>query len=128
MWRAAKLLAMMALPAALLGAVLAHYIMLLFGHPYAVHGSGALEFMALAAIPIAAQNWLITVLRLTGQLLAITLSNVAYAVGICGLAWFLAPHGLTMVGAAWFFGSLAGVVVAIVAVLMGKRRGTLAAR
>jgi O-antigen/teichoic acid export membrane protein len=125
MWRAAKLLAMMALPAALAGAVLAHYIMLVFGHAYAVHGSGALELMALAAIPIAAQNWLITVLRLTGQLLAITLSNVVYAVAICGLAWFLAPHGLTMVGGAWLFGSSAGVVVAAIAVLLGKRRGVL---
>jgi O-antigen/teichoic acid export membrane protein len=128
MWRSAKLLTMMALPAALAGALLAHYILLVFGYAYAIHGAGALELMALAAIPIAAQNWLITVLRLTGQLLAITLSNLVYAVAICGLAWFLAPHGLTMVGGAWLFGSSAGVVVAAVAVLLGKRRGTLVPR
>lgn len=126
MWRAAKLLAMMAIPAAIGGALLAHWIMLVFGHAYAIHGSGALEIMALGAIPIAAQNWLITVLRLTGQLMAITLSNLVYAIGICGGAWFLAPHGLTMIGAAWVFGSSAGVLTATVAVLMGKRRGTLA--
>jgi O-antigen/teichoic acid export membrane protein len=125
MWRAGKLLAMMALPAALVGALLAHYIMLVFGHPYAVHGSGALVLMALATIPIAAQNWLITVMRLTGQLMAITVSNFVYAVAICGLAWVLAPHGLAMVGASWLFGSLLSVMVGIVAVLMGKRRGAL---
>jgi O-antigen/teichoic acid export membrane protein len=125
MWRSARLLAMMALPAAIGGALLAHYIMLVFGHPYAVHGSGALVLLALAAIPIAAQNWLITVLRLTGQLLAITVSNIVYAVGICGLAWILAPHGLTMIGGAWLFGSLLGVVAATIGVLLGKRRGAL---
>jgi O-antigen/teichoic acid export membrane protein len=125
MWRSAKLLAMMALPAAIGGALLAHYIMLVFGHAYAVHGSGALVLLALAAIPIAAQNWLITVLRLTGQLLAITVSNIVYAFGICGLAWFLAPHGLSMIGAAWLGGSFLGVVAAIIGVLLGKRRGAL---
>jgi len=69
---------------------------------------------------------LITVLRLTDQLLAITVSNVVYAVGICGGAWWLAPHGLTMVGAAWFFGSTAGVVSATIALVRGARRGLLA--
>jgi O-antigen/teichoic acid export membrane protein len=127
MWRAAKLLAMIALPAAIAGALLAHWVMLVFGHAYAIHGSGALVLMALGVIPIAAQNWLVTVLRLTGQLLAITVSNAVYGLGICGLAWFLAPHGLSMVGAAWLFGSLAGAITATVAVLMGKRRGKLSA-
>jgi O-antigen/teichoic acid export membrane protein len=126
MWRAAKLLAMMALPAALIGAVAAHWVLLVFGDSYATHGTETLILMALAAIPIAAQNWLVTVLRLTGQLLAITVSNVIYAVAICGLAWFLAPHGLGMVGGAWLFGSLAGVVAATVALLRGARRGALA--
>jgi O-antigen/teichoic acid export membrane protein len=126
MWRAAKLLAMIAIPAAIIGAVSARWIMLVFGHTYAIHGSGALEIMALAAIPIAAQNWLITVLRLTGQLVAITVSNAVYAIGICGGAWFLASHGLSVMGAAWLFGSLAGFLAGTVAVLLGKRRGALA--
>jgi O-antigen/teichoic acid export membrane protein len=126
MWRAAKLLAMMAIPAAVLGAVLAPWILLVFGKSYSSHGSDALIFMALAAIPVAAQNWLITILRLTGQLLAITVSNAVYAVGICGVAWWLAPHGLSLVGVAWLVGSLAGVIVATVALLRGARRGELA--
>ena len=81
--------------------------------------------MALAAVPVAAQNWLVTVLRLTGQLLAITVSNVIYAVAICGLAWFLAPHGLTAVSTGWLLGAGAGVVAATVAVVLGARRGAL---
>jgi O-antigen/teichoic acid export membrane protein len=127
MWRAAKLLSMMALPAAVIGAVAAHWVLLVFGDSYSTHGTETLIFLALGAIPIAAQNWLVTVLRLTGQLLAITVSNVVYAVAICGLAWFLAPHGLGLVGAAWLLGSTAGVVSATVALLRGVRRGVLAA-
>jgi O-antigen/teichoic acid export membrane protein len=126
MWRAAKLLAMMAIPAAVLGAALSPWILLVFGKSYSSHGSSALMFMAVAAIPIAAQNWLITILRLTGQLLAITVSNAVYAVGICGVAWWLGPRGLSMVGVAWLLGSSAGVLVATVALLRGARRGELA--
>ena len=126
MWRAAKLLAMFAIPASVVGALLAYWIMLLFGHAYAVHGSGALEVMAFGAIPIAAMNWLITVLRLTGQILAIAVSNAVYAIGICGGAWILAPHGLTLIGAAWPLGCMAGVLTATIALLSSKRRGALA--
>jgi hypothetical protein len=81
--------------------------------------------LALATIPISAINWLITVLRLSGQLTAITVSNGVYAVSICGLSWFLAPHGLTMIGASWLLGSSIAVLVAGAAVVRGARRGAL---
>ena len=125
MWRAAKLLSMIAIPASIAGALLAHWILLIFGESYAIHGTETLVFMSVAAIPIAAQNWLVTVLRLTGQITAITVSNVVYALTICGLAWFLAPHGLGLVGVAWLLGSLASVISAALAVIAGSRRGLL---
>jgi hypothetical protein len=81
--------------------------------------------MALATIPIAAQNWLVTVLRLSNQLTAITICNAVYAASICGLAWFLAPRGLTMIGVAWFLGSSAGAAMSTAAVLWGAHRGAL---
>jgi hypothetical protein len=115
----------LAVPAAIAGALLSHWIMLVFGGQYAAHGSEALMIMALGTIPVATQNWLVTVLRLSGQLAAITVCNAVYAVSICGLAWFLAPHGLTLVGAAWVFGPLIGVVVALGTVLWGAQRGAL---
>jgi O-antigen/teichoic acid export membrane protein len=126
MWRAGRLLAMLAVPSAIVGALLAHWILLVFGRSYAVHGTDALVLLALAAIPIAAQQWLVTVLRLTGQLLAISVCNGVYAVAICGFAWFWTPHGLAFVGLAWLAGASAGFVAAAVAVLMGSRRGALA--
>jgi O-antigen/teichoic acid export membrane protein len=125
MWRAGKMLASMAVPAAIAGAVFSHWILLVFGDAYARHGSEALMLMALATIPVATQNWLVTVLRLSGQLAAITVCNIAYAVSICTLAWFLAPHGLTMVGAAWLLGPLVGVVGAGGTVFWSSRHGAL---
>jgi O-antigen/teichoic acid export membrane protein len=125
MWRSAKVLIYLAVPAAVAGALLSHWIMLVFGGQYAAHGSEALMIMALGTIPVSAQNWLVTVLRLSGQLAAITVCNAVYAIAICGLAWFLAPHGLTLVGSAWVFGPLIGVVVALGVVLWSAQRGAL---
>jgi O-antigen/teichoic acid export membrane protein len=125
MWRAGKVLVSLAVPAAIGGALFAHWILLIFGSEYAKHGSDALVLMALATIPIAAQNWFVTVLRLSGQLVAITICNAAYATAICALAWFLAPRGLTMIGAAWLLGPLAGVLSAGGALLWSAHSGAL---
>jgi O-antigen/teichoic acid export membrane protein len=125
MRRAGKVLVSLAVPAAIGGALFAHWILLIFGNEYARHGSDALVLMALATIPIAAQNWFVTVLRLSGQLVAITICNASYAVAICALAWFLAPRGLTMIGAAWLIGPMAGVVTAGGALLWSARHGGL---
>jgi hypothetical protein len=62
--------------------------------------------LASAALPIAANNWLWTVLRLAGKLRALMLSGAVYAGSICGLSWLLAPHGLGAMAAAWPLGSL----------------------
>src|SRR5664280_431969 len=116
MWRSAKVLSVLILPACLAVALLAHPLLALFGRAYAAHGSGALVVMAVAAIPVAAQNWLVTVLRLSGQLMAITVCNGVYAVAICVLAWLFAAHGLTMLSAAWLLGAGAGVIATTIAV------------
>jgi O-antigen/teichoic acid export membrane protein len=125
MWRSAKVLSVLILPACLAVALLAHPLLALFGRAYAAHGSGALVVMAVAAIPVAAQNWLVTVLRLSGQLMAITVCNGVYAVAICVLAWLFAAHGLTMLSAAWLLGAGAGVIATTIAVSLGGRRVVL---
>jgi O-antigen/teichoic acid export membrane protein len=127
MRRAGKVLALLSLPAAAVVAVSAHRLLDLFGGGYASHGALTLTLMAVAAIPVAAENWLVTVLRLTGQLRAITVTNGIYALSICGLAWLLAPLGLGAIGVAWLLGSSIGVVATSVPVGLGMRRGALAA-
>jgi uncharacterized membrane protein YbhN (UPF0104 family) len=72
-----------------------------------------------AALPIAACYWSWTVLRLSSHLKAIVLSSGVYTVSICGLAWYLAPRGLSALAAAWPIGTLlaAGVSTAAAGVL-----------
>jgi len=124
--RSARVLAVVTLPACLVVAVGAPLLLDLFGGSYSDHGAGALSLMALAAIPVALLNWLLTILRLSGQLVAIALASGVYAVSVCGLTWRLAPHGLSFVGAAWLGGAMAGAVAAAVAVGLGMRRGAMA--
>jgi len=110
--RSRRVIVALCLPACLVLVVSAHWVLLAFGTRYSQHGTLSLILLALAAIPIAANNWLLTVLRLSGRLQVIVASSAVYAVGICGLAWLLAPHGLTTLTAAWPLGGLLGAAVA----------------
>jgi len=113
--RSRRVIAGLCLPGCFVLVVSAHWVLLAFGTRYSQHGTLSLMLLALAALPIAASNWLLTVLRLAGRLRAIVASSVVNAVAICGLAWLLAPRGLTALSAAWPAGSLLGAAVAAVA-------------
>ena len=78
--------------------------------------------LAAAVLPIAAENWFLTVLRLSNKLKAIVWSNGVYGAVVIGLAWVLAPHGLTVVSLAWPIGASAGAIVAGVAAMGVIRR------
>ena len=112
--RSQRVLMALCLPACLALVVTAHWVLLAFGTRYSQDGTSTLILLAAAAIPIAANNWLWTVLRLSGRLRALVVSSGAYAIAICGLAWMLAPHGLTVLTAAWPVGGLLGTAVAAV--------------
>jgi O-antigen/teichoic acid export membrane protein len=101
MRRSWRLLALFCIPSTIVLILGARWLLLLFGHSYSVHGTDVLIVLATAAIPFAAFNWLLTVLRLIGRLRAIVVGNVAYAVLTCGLAWVLAPRGVVALSAAW---------------------------
>jgi len=118
--RAARMLAILTLPACVVVGAGAPVLLDLFGPAYSRHGTDVLILMALAAIPVAALNWLATILRLLKQLAAVAVSNGVYAVAVCGLTWVLAPRGLSFVGVAWLGGSLIGAAVAAIAVAFGS--------
>ena len=108
-------------PACLVLIVAAHWVMLTFGAGYSHYGTPSLMVLALAVIPIAACNWSWTVLRLTGQLQLLVATAGVYALAICGLAWFLVPHGLTAVAVSWPIGCSLSAIVASVAVAVTPR-------
>jgi O-antigen/teichoic acid export membrane protein len=109
--RSLRLVVMLFLPGGLVLALGARWALLAFGSSYSQHGTASLEFFALAVIPIAACNWSWTVLRLSGKLGALVVGNVVYSAAVCGLAWFLADHGLTTLAAAWPIGCAVAAVV-----------------
>lgn len=114
--RSLRILVMLCLPAALCLIATGHWLLLAFGWRYYHYGAPSLVLLAAAAGPIAANYWLLTILRLAGRLRAIVIANGTYAVSICGLAWLGASHGLTAVAAAWPTGALLAACVAGVAV------------
>jgi O-antigen/teichoic acid export membrane protein len=122
--RSFRVLVALCLPACLVLTLSAHWVLLAFGSKYSQHGASSLILFSLAALPIAAGNWLMTVLRLAERLSAIVVSNVINAAAICGLAWYLAPRGLTAVAAAWPIGALAGALVAGIAAAAFVPRAT----
>lgn len=114
MRRSARLLALFCVPATIVLALAARWLLLLFGHDYSVHGTDVLIVLATSALPFGAFNWLMTVLRLIGRLSFIVVGNVVYALLTCALAWALAPRGLAVLSLAWPVGlSVASVVMAV---------------
>ncbi|MGO9912406.1 MAG: lipopolysaccharide biosynthesis protein [Acidimicrobiales bacterium] len=109
--RSRRALIVLYLPGVLAVIVVAHLVLDVFGSSYSQHGTTTLMLLAVAAVPIAACNWSWTVLRLSSHLLAIVLTSGVYTVGISGLAWVLAPHGLTELAAAWPAGALLSAAV-----------------
>lgn len=110
--RSGHVMIVLCLPACLLLVVASHWVLLIFGTRYSQHGAPTLMVFAVAAIPLWANTWLQTALRLSGQLRAIVLSSGVYMIAICGLAWFLSPRGLTALTTAWPIGAMLGAVAA----------------
>jgi O-antigen/teichoic acid export membrane protein len=122
MRRSWRLLAAFCVPASLLLAVAGHWLLLLFGGRYSANGTVILIIFSAAALPLGAFNWLLTVLRLTGQLGAIVFANVVFATVTCGLAWALAPKGLSTLVLAWPIGFTLAAGCAGIAVWRWSRR------
>ena len=109
-------------PACLVLIILAHWALLPFGAKYGRNGALPLIVLALAVIPLAASNWSWTVLKLTGRLKPLVVSTGIFTLAICGLAWFLAPYGLTALAASWPIGCSVSAIVASAAVAVTPRR------
>jgi O-antigen/teichoic acid export membrane protein len=112
--RSRRLAIMIFVPAGIVVALTAHWMLLAFGPGYSLHGTGSLEILAAAVLPVAACNWGWTVLRLTGRLRSLLVSTAFYGVAVCASAWFLAPHGLTALSAGWLAGSTVAAVVSTI--------------
>lgn len=110
--RSLRILVAFCVPAFFALLALSHFLLLAFGAKYSAHAEGCLIGLAAAVLPIAADNWFLTVLRLSNKLAAIVWSNAVYGAVVLGLAWELAPRGLTALSLSWPIGAAAGAIVA----------------
>jgi O-antigen/teichoic acid export membrane protein len=110
--RSLRILVMLCLPATGVLILIGHWLLVAFGGEYYTNGFPSFILLAIAAGPITAVYWCVTILRLTGRLRSIIIVNATYAICICGIAWFAAPHGLTALAIAWPVGALIAAIVA----------------
>ena len=123
--RSIRLMLVVCLPVVLVVIVGAHWILLVFGTRYSVHGTSLLIVLVATALPLSVATLIRTVLNLTGRFKVLIWRSVIYAVVVCGASWLLAPHGLTAFAAAWPIGVAASAVPGGVSLL---RRWPAAAR
>ncbi|HEX3778677.1 MAG TPA: oligosaccharide flippase family protein, partial [Pseudonocardiaceae bacterium] len=120
--RSAVLTMTLTVPAVALTILSAHPVLALFGHSYALDARGALIVLALSAFPVAFNTWSSFLLKVTRQLTAMTVSNVAYAVVTVALVTVGGGHGLVWIAEAWGVGNLVSGLVAVVALASRRRR------
>jgi O-antigen/teichoic acid export membrane protein len=120
--RSLRILLALCIPAFLVVLFFGHVMLLAFGSKYGAHATAALIPMTTAVLPIALNNWSLTILRLSNKLQAVVWSNVVYVVVITGLAWILAGHGLAIVSLAWPIGTSCSALVAGTAAYRAIRR------
>jgi len=120
--RSLRILLALCIPAFLVVLLFGHEMLLAFGPKYGEHATWVLMALTTAVLPIALNNWSLTILRLSNKLQAVVWSNVVYVVVITGLAWILAGHGLTVMALAWPIGTSCSAMVAGSAAYMAIRR------
>jgi O-antigen/teichoic acid export membrane protein len=123
--RSLRLMLIVCLPVAAIAIIGAHWILLLFGTQYSVHGTFVLTVLAATALPMAVTSLMRTVLNLLSRLKALVWSSAIFGLATCGFSWLLAPHGLMAFAAAWPIGVAASAVPCGVSLL---RRWPTAAR
>ncbi len=106
-----KTTAMLLLPAMFVLFVGGELILRLFGAEYSTAGINFLYVMTLVSIFVTAFALFGSLFRLTHNIRALIIRNVAYALGTIVLVYTLLPYGLIGVGMAYAGGNLIGSVV-----------------
>ncbi len=92
-------------------------ILRLFGADYADTGATTLILFTVSSLAVAFNTWASFLCRVTGQLQALVVANVAYLITVIGVALWMVPHGLTWAAIAWGAGNLVSGLVAGIALL-----------
>lgn len=91
-----------------------HFVLAMFGHAYADHGTVLLSILAMSSVPDLVRNLAVARYRVQGRLGAAAVVNGLVAVvAICGTVWALPRLGIDGAGWAWIAAELAGCVAVL---------------
>lgn len=118
--KAAKLITVLLVPAAIGIAVLSPFLLSIFGHEYAQKASTLLQLFAAGSLPVAVYAAIGAVFKVTKNLRGVITMNAGYALTILGLSYWLAPLGLIAIGWAWIIGNIAACGIGTFFLLRAK--------
>ena len=123
--QAVRLIAYLLPPAQIAFLVGGRRILALFGAGYERHCWGLLAILTLAALPDAATNLSVAVLRVQGRLARAACLNLGMAVPALALAWIWLPGGgIEAAGWAWLLAQGAGSMAALLHLLIPQMDGS----
>lgn len=122
--RTAVIVAAAQTPAAAVVAAGSGLILWVFGPGYSDAAGPLLIACAIGSLAVALSSWANFALKITRQLRQLIVNNAVFAVVTISLALLWAPRGLVWIGWAWGLGNLASGLVAVTALLRGRRGQT----
>lgn len=119
--RTAVIIAAAQTPAAAVIAGGSGLILWVFGPGYAEAAGPLLVAFAVSSLAVALSAWANFALKITRQLRQLIVNNAVFALVTVSLALLWAPRGLVWIGWAWGLGNLASGLVAMIALLRGRK-------
>lgn len=119
--KAAKLIALLLIPAAIILFFGAPYLLTIFGKNYSSEGAQLLQILCMSAIFVSMYSAMGAIFKVRHSIRPLVYMNVAYVVVILGGSYMFVPvYGLQAVGYAWMAGNIAAVTIGL---LSFKRAG-----
>jgi O-antigen/teichoic acid export membrane protein len=114
----ARRLALILVPAVVVLLLFAPLILSVYGHDYAVHGSGLFRLLGVAVLARAVTSFYIALCRVERRVSRIALAQGALFASIIGLSWWLMGHlGINGVGVAYLISQVAVAVALFPSIL-----------
>jgi O-antigen/teichoic acid export membrane protein len=120
--RAAALMLAVTVPGGAIVILAGSAVLSIFGAGYRASATGALTVLTVSALAVTVYSWGNYMLKITGQLRAILVTNLIYAGVIVALSYAWSDQGPVGVAWAWGAGNLAAGTFAVCAFLRGRTR------
>jgi len=120
--RSLRLQVLVLIPGAVALGLGAHWILYIFGPSYSAHGTANLQILA-ASTPVVILNyWTTALLRVRDRLVALVVSNAAWAAVTVAMVAATIHRGLIWAAISWAVGNLVSGTIGGAALLMHDRR------